>query len=233
MPEGIDTASPEPPSGLDRGPTDLSVKGLQETREAQPTTKVPHTQLKWGEWRRVYDDVRMAAQVRPDIIYLGNGAGKVATGRGAATFAREENRPSRCWPHSGGAAGARGRRASPTEVDLGGSLGGHSQGWGRRSQSAWRWVRTRFAIGHSALMALNLQQGIPGGTGLRGHGRPWPGRGRLPLHHTGRARSGSRRQAPELRSAWTSTTRLTSGGCSTFWARPWTLEVADAPRACG
>ena len=177
-------------------------------------------QLKLGA-ARVYDDVRMAAKCGPDIIYLDGAEG--GTGAGPHTAAEETGIPLM-------AAIPEARRALEDvgladEIDL--VVAGGIRNGGDVAKCLALGADA-IAIGHSALMALELQQGDPGGHRLQGTmGVP---AGKCYHCHTGRCPVGITTQDPELRK------RLEVESAATRvynFLHTLTLECQMLARACG
>ena len=181
LPPGIDQRSPaRHPDWL--GPDDLSLK-IQEIREA--TNYEVLIQLKLGA-ARVYDDVRMAAKRGPDIIYLDGAEGH----RAGPHIATEETGIPLM------AAIPEARRALedvglPDEVDLMSPAGSATAA----TSSMPALGANAVAIGHSALMRAQPQQGDPPGvTDYVGTVGVPPGSATTATRHA--ARSGSPPRTP-------------------------------------
>ena len=175
LPAGIDQRSPaRHPDWL--GPDDLALK-IQEIREAT-NHEIP-IQLKLGA-ARVYDDVRMAIKCGPDSIYIDGMEG--STGAGPHLATEDTGVP--------GMAAIRQARKALDDLGKSGEISLVYAGGIRNGSDVAKALALgadAIAIGHSALMALELQQGHPRGRlreGSRRRGglllslphRPLPGR---------------------------------------------------------
>ena len=185
LPAGIDQRSPaRHPDWL--GPDDLALKIL-EIREATDW-QIP-IQLKLGA-ARVYDDVRMAVEMRPRLHlhrrdgrqhrrrppsrHRGDGGARHG---GHPPWRAESRRRSR-------QAGRDSRSSTPAVSATGGDVA-----------KALALGADAISIGHSVLMALNCNQGHPGGR-LRG-GDGGRGRGTATTATPAGVRSESRTQDPD------------------------------------
>ena len=150
LPAGIDQRSPaRHPDWL--GPDDLALK-INEIREAT-NHEIP-IQLKLGA-ARVYDDVRMAIKTGPDSIYIDGMEG--GTGAGPHLATEDTGVP--------GMAAIRQARKALDDLGKTGEISLVYAGGIRNGSDVAKALALgadAIAIGHSALMALELQQGHSG-----------------------------------------------------------------------
>ncbi len=184
LPAGIDQRSPaRHPDWL--GPDDLALK-IQEVREAT-NGEIP-IQLKIGA-ARVYDDMRMAAKVDPDCIYMDGMEG--GTGAGPHLATEETGVP--------GIAAIRQARKALDDVGKSGEISLIYAGGIRNGGDVAKALALgadAVAIGHSSLMALNCNKDIPEADFEKEMGVK---AGNCYHCHTGRCPVGIATQDPELR----------------------------------
>ncbi len=185
LPAGIDQRSPaRHPDWL--GPDDLALK-IEEIREAT-NHEIP-IQLKLGA-ARVYDDVRMAAKMRPGHASTSTAwkarpaPARISRPRRPACPASPRSaRPARRWTTS--ARRARSRWSMPA-----------ASATARTSPRRWRSAPTRSPSATAALMALNCNKDIPEADYEKEVGVE---AGYCYHCHTGRCPVGVATQDPELR----------------------------------